>query len=162
MKMYWWWRRIFSVHLERQWTSVAMLLMDLKEQNCSVTDFYYSLVQLLNTGYFGHFLNLFEPLNTFLFCVLCILGNTPGYVQFRIQNICRERYLLSCQVRTNITGLWCPDAVCCWWVPPFPFSLDVRGRLRNHTESFQASTYGCIFNVWAAAVAYNLKKFKVL
>lgn len=55
-------------------------------------------------------------------------------MRFRIQNICRERYLLSCKVRTNITGLWCPQ-VCCCWVPPFPFSLDVRGKVRNHTES---------------------------
>lgn len=54
---------------------------------------------------FFFFFNLFKPLNTFFLCVLCILLSAPGYVQFRIQNMCRERYLLSCQVGTNIIGL---------------------------------------------------------
>lgn len=154
MKMYLCWkRRIFKIHLERQWTFVMMLLIDVKEQNRSVTDFHYNLVQVARhwlVCIFGFFFNLFQPLNTFFFCVLCILGNTPGYMQFRIQNICRQRYSLSCQVGTNISGLWCPQ-VCCWWVPPFPFSLNVRGRVRNHSESFQACVYGCTFNIWAAA-----------
>lgn len=120
-----------------------------------------ALCKLPDTGWLGGFFsNLFKPLNTFFLCVMHIVS-TPGYVQFRIQNMCRERYLLSCQVGSNIIGLWCPQ-VCCWWVLPFQFPLDVRGRWRNHTESFQACIYSCTFNVWASAVTYNLEKLKLL
>lgn len=71
--------------------------------------FIIALCKSPDTGWFcfvlfGFVFQFIYASKHFLFlCVLCILGNTPGYMQFRIQNICKERYLLSCKVRTNIT-----------------------------------------------------------
>lgn len=113
------------------------------------------LCSLLDTGWFGGFFQ-FKHSKHFLFLCVMHIGKYSCFtcsLEFKIHE---EKDLLSCQMRTNITGLWCPQ-VCCWWVPPL-FSLDVQGRLKSHTERFQACIYECTFNFWAAAVTYNLWK----